>query len=80
MTISVEIASVLDRENLIVELWRDNYLLAEVSMCSIRKECVVEIYSSKEDGGGITVDLDIFISALNKAKIILTDINEGSVK
>ncbi|UYK76779.1 hypothetical protein NG825_20675 [Xanthomonas sacchari] len=79
MTISVEIASVLDRENLIVELWRDNYLLAEVSMCSIRKECVVEIYSSKEDGG-ITVDLDIFISALNKAKIILTDINEGSIR
>ncbi|MDQ7760261.1 hypothetical protein ACM9XD_06210 [Xanthomonas sacchari] len=79
MTISVEIASVLDRENLIVELWRDNYLLAEVSMCSIRKECVVEIYSSKEDGR-ITVDLDIFISALNKAKIILTDINDGSIR
>jgi hypothetical protein len=79
MIINVEVASAPDRENLIVELWLDNYLLAEVSMHSIRKECVVEIYPSKEHGK-INVNLDIFISALNKAKIILADLNERSVK
>ncbi len=75
MKINVEIASVSDREGLVVELWSNNYLLAEVSKCEIRKEYVLEIYSSTE-GGKLIVDLDMFSSALSKAKIILSEVNE----
>ncbi|WP_115560881.1 hypothetical protein [Xanthomonas arboricola] len=75
MKINLEIASVPDREGLVVELWRDNYLLAEVSKCEIRKEYVLEIYSSTE-GGKLIVDLDVFSLALSKAKIILAEMNE----
>ncbi|WP_153066206.1 MULTISPECIES: hypothetical protein [Xanthomonas] len=70
MKITVEIASVADRDGLVVELWRNNYLLAEVSKCENREEYVLEIYPPA-GGEKIIFDLDAFSSALNKAKKIL---------
>ncbi|MEA5125961.1 hypothetical protein [Xanthomonas floridensis] len=74
MNITIEIASVPDRDGLVVELWRNNYLLGEVSKREDREECVLEIYPAI-NGEKIMFDLDIFISALDKAKKILNKMN-----
>ena len=65
MSIQLQLASLPDRENVVIELWLGNFQIAEVS--NEHGQSQVELYSLPE-ACVMEISLDELIEALNKAK------------
>jgi hypothetical protein len=68
--LTMQIASVPDRENVVSEIWFENDQVAEISS-EVPGKFVIEIYASPE-GGGWSFDLDAFQLILSRARDNLT--------
>ena len=60
------IASAPDREKLVVEIWDDNKMIAEINQEAERLE--LEVYA---EGNSVQVDYDFFLKALVEARVRL---------
>ncbi len=59
---SIKIASVPDKEKLVVEIWYNNKMIAEIS--NKNKAFEIQFYLEKFE----ILNYDLFVSALNEAK------------
>ena len=66
MTMEIIIASAPDREKLVVEIWDDNKMIAEINQEAERLE--LEVYA---EGNSVQVDYDFFLKALVEARVRL---------
>ena len=75
-TLTIEIVSPPDKENLVAEIWQDDQMIAEINQ---EKETLeLEIYINKT--GKIKLEFNNFIDTLKKAKKILSGDNQFLVK
>lgn len=66
MTLTVELASVPDREELVAEIWDGSDMVAEIRR-DREGRGIIEVYP-RHDASTWTFDIDDLISALVKAK------------
>lgn len=67
-TLTIEIVSPPDKENLVAEIWQDDQMIAEINQEEETLE--LEIFINKT--GKIKLDFNDFIDTLKKAKKILS--------
>ena len=66
MKLTVEIASVPDRDNTVAEIWLEDEMIAEATQDDTGV-CIVEVYPNP-NGGAWRVDLEDLVQALSIAK------------
>lgn len=71
MKLTVEIASVPDRDNIVAEIWLEDEMIAE-AIQDDNGICIVEIYQNPS-GGAWKVDLEDLVQALSIAKSRLNE-------
>ncbi|EIJ44236.1 hypothetical protein BegalDRAFT_3420 [Beggiatoa alba B18LD] len=68
MKLTVEIASVPDRDSVVAEIWSNDFMLAEIIQCDTG-ECIIELYPNRHENTGVwEINLDDFIQSLTTAK------------